>query len=462
MVGLALVVFQNGVGRGDPGAGSGPPGSFLWRIETEPASYFFGTIHVPFTRVWDAVPANALSAFAGADRVYFELDLTSQKTLADLSACQLLPGGRHLSQVIPLELYFRIRIHLEHVRKAVAGWITEDQRRLNLDPDYLFSRITANWERKRPIWVVLMISSLTKSDVASRGIPVLDLKLSQLASQSRKFIGAIEQVEEQCRPLNALNASQVIFALNQTLIQAEDARLGLKKPDFSTDELIRLYRSGNLDSGYFNRDAVLFPMLSSGSETAQQIDEYFKEKMIIERNQRMAARVIDLLVNHKGHSYFFAFGAGHFIGDDTVLDLVRSAGFSIKHILPDQPLSNERFPTSLKPGKTTVVQGTFDDLSQEEKTKAFLKFLQYRQQQEQKQGTNKFKELVKSSKSANELDLDRSDDRNEVFSEMDEKAVEESLRIWYGLSSSSKCSSTWQLSVFSSVVYWFVYLHHLR
>ena len=48
-----------------------------------------------------------------------------------------------------------------------------------LNADYLFSTITANWERKLPVWVMLMIESLTKSDVASRGVPVLDLYLSQ-------------------------------------------------------------------------------------------------------------------------------------------------------------------------------------------------------------------------------------------------------------------------------------------
>ena len=32
--------------------------TFLWRIDTQPPSYFFGTIHVPYTRVWDHVPNN--------------------------------------------------------------------------------------------------------------------------------------------------------------------------------------------------------------------------------------------------------------------------------------------------------------------------------------------------------------------------------------------------------------------
>ena len=85
----------------------------------QPPSYFFGTIHVPYTRVWDAVSTNTKKAFQAADKVgykiikvgfcvfiltnilqvYFELDLTNPYTIAALTSCQLLPRGLNLSQV---------------------------------------------------------------------------------------------------------------------------------------------------------------------------------------------------------------------------------------------------------------------------------------------------------------------------------------------------------------------------
>ena len=80
----------------------------------QPPSYFFGTIHVPYTRVWDAVSTNTKKAFHAADKVssvfgvcldqhalqvYFELDLTNPYTIAALTSCQLLPRGLNLSQV---------------------------------------------------------------------------------------------------------------------------------------------------------------------------------------------------------------------------------------------------------------------------------------------------------------------------------------------------------------------------
>ena len=178
-------------------------------IETKPPSYFFGTIHVPYTRVWDAIPNNMKQAFTMAQRVYFELDLTSERTLSALRACQLLPGGRTLSSVIPPELFGRLKLHLKYVKRMMPSWITKEQLQRGLQPNHLFATLTRNWVRKRPIWIVLMLSSLTKSDIASKEYPVLDLHLLKLAEKQRKFTGAIEHVEEQCNPLNDLNISQV-------------------------------------------------------------------------------------------------------------------------------------------------------------------------------------------------------------------------------------------------------------
>lgn len=194
-----------------------PKGSFLWRVETNPPSYFFGTVHVPYVRVWDAIPNNAKQAFAASKRVFFELDLTKPKTISALTQCQLLPKNRHLSQEIPSKLYAKLRIHMDRIKKEMPSWITEEQKKKNLDAQYLFSAITANWEKKRPIWVTLLMNSLTKSDISYRGFPVLDLYLSQLAEKNRKRVSAIETVEEQCNPLNRLNRTLVSLFLILTL-----------------------------------------------------------------------------------------------------------------------------------------------------------------------------------------------------------------------------------------------------
>ena len=283
--------------------------TFLWRIDTQPPSYFFGTIHVPYTRVWSDISDNAKKAFKvniklpleggdisclfqASDQVYFELDLTNPYTIASLTSCQLLPRGLNLSQVLPPNIYFRLREHLDWVRDQMHNWMTEDQAGRGLYADYLYNAITANWERKRPVWAMLMVNGLTASDIASRGFPVLDLYLAQLAEQQNKKVGAVERVEEQCLPLNGLTYGQVIFALNQTLQQHEDIRHGLMEPSYTTDDLIRNYQCGNLNSVVFNQDTAQVPLLTARRQlnTAEQtlaaeIDSYFKESLIYKRNR---------------------------------------------------------------------------------------------------------------------------------------------------------------------------------
>ncbi|KAF5909494.1 metalloprotease TIKI1, partial [Clarias magur] len=289
--------------------------SFLWTIKRDPPSYFYGTIHVPYTRVWDYIPENSKKAFQESNIVYFELDLTDPYTISALTRCQLLPQGENLQDVLPKDIYRRLKRHLEYVKLMMPSWMTPDQRGKGLYADYLFNAIAGNWERKRPVWVMLMVNSLTEADIKTRGVPVLDLYLAQEAERMKKKTGAVEKVEEQCHPLNGLNFSQVIFALNQTLLQQESLRAGSLQVPYTTEDLIKHYNCGDLNSIIFNHDTSQVPNFNnvtlppSEQITAQEIDSYFRQELIYKRNERMGKRVKDLLEEHPDKSFFFAFGA---------------------------------------------------------------------------------------------------------------------------------------------------------
>ncbi|XP_064799694.1 metalloprotease TIKI1-like [Oncorhynchus masou masou] len=320
--------------------------SFLWTIKRNPPSYFYGTIHVPYTRVWDFIPENSKKAFQESNMVYLELDLTDPYTISALTSCQLLPQGGTLQDVLPRDIYRRLKRHLEYVKLMMPFWMTPDQRGKGLYADYLFNAIAGNWERKRPVWVMLMVNSLTEADIKTRGVPVLDLYLAQEAERMRKRTGAVEKVEEQCHPLNGLNFSQVIFALNQTLVQQESVRAGSLQGSYTTEDLIKHYNCGDLNSIIFNHDTSQVPNFNnvtlrpSEQITAQEIDSYFRQELIYKRNDRMGNRVKALMEEHPDNSFFFAFGAGHFLGNNTVIDVLRSQGYEVEHTPAGQPISS--------------------------------------------------------------------------------------------------------------------------
>ncbi|XP_034532074.1 metalloprotease TIKI2 isoform X1 [Notolabrus celidotus] len=333
--------------------------SFLWRVNRappHPPSYLFGTIHVPYTRVWDFIPDQSKQAFHNSRNIFFELDLTDPLTISKLTSCQLLPHGENLQTLLPRDLYRRLKRHLDYVKHMMPYWMTPDQRGRGLYADYLFNAIAGNWERKRPVWVMLMVNSLTEWDVRSRGTPVLDLYLAQEAERMRKTTGAVERVEEQCHPLNGLNFSQVLFALNQTLLQHEGVRAGSLQGSYTTEDLITHYNCGDLGSIIFNHDTSQLPHFINSSLpahdrlTALQIDSYFRQELIYKRNERMARRVSALLQRNPNQTYFFAFGAGHFLGNHSVLDILRQEGYEIIHM----PSDHKEPVKETKPAKETA------------------------------------------------------------------------------------------------------------
>ena len=93
----------------------------LWRITSEPPSYFFGTIHVPHTRVWPAISEQAKGAFQSADKLYLEREFgpNSDKTMKN---CQLLPSNKKLTDVLSPELVRSLRDHLGWLRTEIPSW----------------------------------------------------------------------------------------------------------------------------------------------------------------------------------------------------------------------------------------------------------------------------------------------------------------------------------------------------
>lgn len=188
--------------------------SYLWKIKGKPPSYFFGTIHVPYTHVWDYIPSNAKLAFRKSQNIFLELDLSHHETATALAQCQLLPDNQTIKDILPRSLYKRLRRHMAYIKRQLREWIqpsiSTGQHMLSDNyVEYQFRTMTGSWERLRPIWLMLTINTLTEREVRSFGVPVLDLYLSRQAVSLGKRTGAVENVMEQCEPLNRLNQSQV-------------------------------------------------------------------------------------------------------------------------------------------------------------------------------------------------------------------------------------------------------------
>ena len=184
--------------------------SYLWSIRTQPPVYLFGTLRVPYSKIWDDLPQNVKSAFSGSDSVHFELLLSDKDTLNALADCQYLPEGQTIDQVIPLELYQRITNYFDRINELYRIWLGKPSG-IVFPSQNLFRSSIAGWEKKRPIWILVMLTSLNEYNVKNRNVPLLDHFMDNAANGMGKQVMAVETVQEQCDPLNSLNNSDVSY-----------------------------------------------------------------------------------------------------------------------------------------------------------------------------------------------------------------------------------------------------------
>lgn len=69
--------------------------------------------------------------------------------------------------------------------------------------------MVGDWEQKRPIWILYILSSLTEENIRLRKIPLLDQFMDNAAEGLGKTVQAVETPRDQCRPLNRLSNQQV-------------------------------------------------------------------------------------------------------------------------------------------------------------------------------------------------------------------------------------------------------------
>ena len=62
---------------------------------------------------------------------------------------------------------------------------------------------------------------------------------------------------------------------------------------------------------------------------AMDVRHYLDQEIFFKRNLIMSQRIMDLIRSDANTSFFFAFGAGHFIGDNSVVDLLKQKGLNI-------------------------------------------------------------------------------------------------------------------------------------
>jgi uncharacterized protein len=269
---------------------STPAEPAMWRIADEDSEiWLFGSVHLlPENVNWDGPRWQA--AFAAADEFVTETDASADAALAfpQLAAQYgTLPEGEHLSEWLSAE-------DRERLRRATA--LT------GLDPESL--------DGLRPWLVALQLSYGYAQRVGHRSDLGVESVLAARARAEGKQLSFLETPEEQVRILADLAPEDEARFLSVTLRQIEEEADTMRVLD-------RAWARG--DTATLDR-----ALSQEWDEAGAAVHE-----AVIHRRNRAWADEIERRLAGSGR-IFIAVGAAHLIGDDSVVDLLRTRGVEVE------------------------------------------------------------------------------------------------------------------------------------
>lgn len=275
----------------------------LWKIEKEglkKPAYLFGTVHLSDPRVLKLHPT-AQKAFESAHRVYTEVDMSSKGMMKELEL-SLRPEGSSLMDSIGPELTQRLDDELKAISKTLSI--------------HFFDRLKT----------IVVAVSLSQLESQLSGAMPLDIQLWNRASDASKTVKALEDSEERMAHLDKLSEKEQKALLVAALLYMEKGRLEKVDPN---KPILEAYLRGDekvmLDFSKFKAEEW------GGADKRPLHDKFFKI-LLDDRNKDMLETIDKELTLHPNKIHFFAAGAMHYIGKNSVVEMLEKEGYKVTRI----------------------------------------------------------------------------------------------------------------------------------
>ncbi len=266
---------------------------FLWRIETTPPSYLFGTMHMP-SEHFRRLPRNVELAFSEATVLSTEVPLDGRGD-AEYLARATLPPGTALNTLLPAPLF-------------------ERARRTFVDAGQPF----APMNRYKPWFVGMRVSMLDHAREIANGT-AMDKALYVRAVSSGKELDALETMAEQGAIFDGLDTAEQTVFLERSLDSRDLAKRENRDPLL---DLVAAYLQGD--------DVAVHEELFRDYDPTNAVDVKVMKRLIDDRNIVMTAQVKKQLAS--GKTYFVAVGAAHLLGPRSVVALLQKSGIKVQRV----------------------------------------------------------------------------------------------------------------------------------
>ncbi|MBA2330254.1 MAG: TraB/GumN family protein [Flavisolibacter sp.] len=267
------------------------PNTLLWRITgnglTKP-SYLFGTMHLNDRRLFH-FSDSLYNYLEKAEAFAMEVDADEMMRALIISFSAEDTSG-YLKDAIDKEDYQKISGELEAQFGIPASKITKKQA----------------WIYKQSI------QSKTKSKAEDMD-SFVDAYLFNIAKRQGKWVGGLEDIEDQLDLFQEFDG----FSLSNKYFQKKENQL--------TEKLIKIYIAQDLNSI---------------QDWFDEMEPKEKFRMLTKRNLKMAERIDSMSA---AKSCFFAVGAAHLPGNDGLIDLLISKGFTVDPVTSKNKIAPEKY-----------------------------------------------------------------------------------------------------------------------
>jgi len=261
--------------------------SFIWKISSEADSiYLLGSIHVASPDIYPLDSAIE-EAFELADKLVVEVDISQvdeMQTLQLIMDYGTYPPGETLQDNISADLYAQ------------------------LEEQFDFGVAMLDFNIFRPWVVVTLLEQLQLQELGYNPQYGIDLYFINQAADSGQDIIELETADFQIALLSALPDELMILVLESSVedpLTREDAEL-----------LFQAWEDGDTAA----MELLLFEALEEEPALAPYYDV-----LIYARNVTMAETIEGLLAEDE--TYFVVVGAGHLVGEDSIIDILAERGY---------------------------------------------------------------------------------------------------------------------------------------
>lgn len=279
----------------------GAAAQVLWRVTADGTdgvrhtSYVLGTMHTAGTEVIDTL-AGLAEALEHVAVVYVEV-LSSDMALTPAAmACAIAPSDSTLQRLLSPAA-------LDSVCRYVSTFGVDGARTLEALGKMKPAMLDAFLEVRR---------AGASTDMA------MDIALQHHATAMGKDVRALETAEQQMRMLMGTPIAEQLEALMESVRAPEAAQA-------ASDSLVAAYRCQDLEA--------------IGRLLVREMKGAYAERMVYVRNRAWAAALVPEM---RRCSVLVAVGAGHLVGPEGLLAMLRSAGFDVRPVGGSGPRPEQR------------------------------------------------------------------------------------------------------------------------